>query len=85
MEEEQEENPDFIIFPNPAGNYFTIEGLPETEYRFAIYNAVGVRKLFGTFKHATVIESHNWKKGTYFIEMENLSESTHSVLRFSIH
>jgi len=40
--------------------------------------------IFGTFKHATVIESHNWKKGTYFIEMENLSESTSSVLRFSI-
>ncbi len=63
------------IYPNPAENYLTIEGLPSTKSRIFnidFYNILGEKVYSTTFSSAEyMLEMHNFEKGTYIMTIYN--------------
>src|SRR5690606_7211197 len=65
------ENPDFVIYPNPANDYFHIQ-TNAGDYQVYIYNQLG-QKVKHIINANAAIDVLDLPKGVYFVEIETES------------
>jgi hypothetical protein len=62
------------IFPNPAGNWFEIQGLKFDSYTIEISDALGQQVYHEQFTGNEKVIHGNWSPGVYFVQIENARE-----------
>lgn len=61
------------LYPNPAGNFISIQGLPEGDAEYAIFNLMGHKVSEGRLlhNHASGLNITNLSKGMYLITLKS--------------
>lgn len=71
----EEFNTAFHVYPNPAGTYLEVKGLPVTECEYSILNIQGQCIQSGTLMaDHTTIQLHELPKGAYFLHINGISQ-----------
>ena len=67
---------DFLIFPNPALDYFTVNFDLDSSPLLEVYNSLGVKVYNEVVVNGSVINISGWPKGIYFLKIDgNSSEA----------
>jgi hypothetical protein len=82
IENEEESNP-IKIYPNPATNYISIDGLGSEEHIYTIYSYSGQRMKTGSMDKNT-IQISDLSEGVYYVDIHNKSKSKIYRERFTI-
>lgn len=67
-------NENFVLFPNPAQNQFSIRASQTGEYAnnlIEVFDLAGSLKLSKNYQFGDVIDCNDWSKGVYLIKLSN--------------
>lgn len=59
------------VFPNPATNFITVNGVEENEYPIEIYSSFGLLLVSTTTSANTMIDVSSFAAGLYFVKVGN--------------
>lgn len=65
-------NKHFKLYPNPSSNYFIVELTNNELVKMEVFSIDGILILSKTFKNGTVVDVEGWKKGVYFISINEI-------------
>ncbi len=79
------ETKDILIYPNPAEGFITMEGSPQHEYTYSIYDVFGRLMVSDVFVNTTTVSTSGFSKGVYVVLIHDVQDASATRIKLFIH